>query len=372
MLQAMMRPEVLRLTPYVPIKPLHVLSAELGLPIEALNKLDANESPYGPSPQALAALRALRLEIPIYPDPDSLDLRGALAEKLGVTSEMVVVGAGADELIELLFKLFINPGEAIINCPPTFGMYTFCAAVAGAREVVVERDADYRLDTAAIEAAILREGAKLVFISAPNNPDGSYLPPDLLPRLLALPVMVVLDEAYVAFTAPDLAGEFGPENTARLVADHPNLAVLRTFSKWGGMAGLRCGYGIFAPEVARYLMSIKQPYNINVAARAAALATLEDIDWARQRVNWMIQARARLYEQLAQFEQLAPLPDSQGNFILAEVRGRSALEVKQALQARGVLVRHFAKPRLENHIRISLGTPAQMDQFISILGEVLS
>lgn len=365
-----MRPDIVQMSPYVPIKPFHVLSQELGLPIEQITKLDANENPYGPAPAALQALANLAFETPIYPDPASQDLREALAQHLRVPSEMVVVGAGADELIELLFKLFVAPGEVIINCPPTFGMYTFCAALAAAKEVTVERQADYTLDIAAIEAAALEHQAKLVLLCAPNNPDGSYIAPADLNRLLALPSIIVLDEAYVAFTKPDLEGEFGPDNAATWVLQHPNLVVLRTFSKWGGLAGLRCGYGVFAPEVARYLMTIKQPYNINVAARAAALATLGDMDWCKARVQWMIQERARLYEQMAQFSSLRPVPNSAANFILVEVLDQPGLALKQALQQRGVLVRHFAKARVENHIRISIGTPDQMERCLQTLQEV--
>lgn len=371
MIQAMMRPEIVQMTPYIPIKPFHVLSQELGIPIDKITKLDANESPYGPSPRALQALSNLAFEAPIYPDPASQDLREALAQQLGVLAEMVVIGAGADELIELLFKLFVAQGQAIINCPPTFGMYTFCAALAGAKEVVVERKADYHLDIDAIEAAAIEHQAKLVFLCAPNNPDGSYLDPNDLARLLKLNSIIVLDEAYATFVKPNLEAEFGPDNLTRWVLEHPNLVVLRTFSKWAGLAGLRCGYGVFAPEIAGYLMSIKQPYNINVAARAAALATLQDIDWCKTRVEWMIQERARLYEQLAQFSCLQPVPNSAANFILVEVLDRPGLMLKNDLQQRGVLVRHFAKPRVENHIRISIGTSQQTDILTQTLQEVL-
>jgi len=364
------RPEILSMSPYVPIKPFHILSAELGIPIEKIVKLDANENPYGASPRALAALQDMAFDVPIYPDPDSLDLRAGLAAKLGVETAQVVVGAGADELIELLFKLFVSPGEAVINCPPTFGMYTFCAAVAGVREVVVERDANFSLDVEAIVAAARANHAKLVLLCAPNNPDGGYISPDALQRLLELACIVVLDEAYIAFAAPDLVGEFGAANSARLVADHPNLVVLRTFSKWAGLAGLRCGYGVFAPEIAKYLMTIKQPYNINIAARAAALASLDDLPLLTQRVNLLLAERERLYAELARFDFLQPIPNSQANFILAAVRGRAGAALKAGLQERGVLVRHFAKPRLENHIRISLGTPAQTDQLIATLKEL--
>jgi histidinol-phosphate aminotransferase len=369
-LESLMRPEILRMTPYVPIKPFHVLSQELGIPQDKIIKLDANENPYGASPKAIQALQCLAAETPIYPDPASGDLRKRLARELGVTSDQVVVGAGADELIELLFKLFVAPGEAIINCPPTFGMYTFCAAIAGAKEIIVERDENYQLDGEAIEAAALEHRPKLILLCAPNNPDGGYIAPGIMERLLRLDAIVVLDEAYVAFVEPDLQAEFGEGNSGRLVAQHPNLVVLRTFSKWAGMAGLRCGYGIFAPEIARFLMTIKQPYNVNVAARAAALASLDDLDILKTRVNAMLVERDRLYNALAGLDYLKPVPNSRANFILVEVLDRPAKELKAALDQRGVMVRYFAKSRLDNHIRISLGTPEQTGILIDTLKEL--
>jgi histidinol-phosphate aminotransferase len=365
------RPSIQSMTPYVPIKPFEVLSEELGLSVDRLIKLDANENPYGASPKALEALSHLAQQTPIYPDPASQHLRAALAQKLGVAMEQIVLGAGADELIELLFKLFTETGQAVVNCPPTFGMYSFFCGMLGLHEVTVHRCEDYRLDIEAIEQAVRDHAARLLFIASPNNPDGSALSRADLRRLLALETIVVLDEAYIAFQDEGLAGEFGEDNTARWVAQYPNLIVLRTFSKWAGLAGLRCGYGVFDPAIARYMLTIKQPYNINVAVDAAARASLQDLALLTERVEILRAGRALLYEKLARFSSLRPIPHSQANFILVEVLGRPALEVKQALAQRGVLVRYFAKPRLENHIRISIGTPQQMERLLQALDEVL-
>lgn len=368
-LENLMRRDVVQMTPYTPIKPFHVLSRELGLPAEQIVKLDANENPYGASPRALAALQDIPL--PIYPDPSSLDLRERLAERLGVDSDRVMVGAGADELIELLFKIFINPGDGVINCPPTFGMYTFCCDVFGANEIIIERDDQYQLDIDAIEQAIIEHRPKMILLTSPNNPDGSIVSRAHVMRLLAHNLIVVLDEAYIAFAEPDLTGEFGADNSAKLVLQHPNLVVLRTFSKWAGLAGLRCGYGVFAPEIVRYMMTVKQPYNINVAARAAALASLDDLAWLAANVQHMLAERDRLYAALGEIDYLRTHPGSLTNFILTEVIGRSAAELKADLAQAGVLVRYFAKPRLENHLRISVGTPAQTDRLMEVLQEVV-
>lgn len=367
----LMRPEIVRMTPYVPIKPFPVLSAELGIPIDKIVKLDANENPYGPSPRAYQALARLgNTEVPIYPDPGSTLLREKLAEKLGVDTEMVVTGAGADELIEVLFKLFFSPGDVMINSTPTFGMYTFLAQIYGVQEVVIERGTDFQMDLDAVEAAVIHHNAKMVTLCAPNNPDGLYLAPNALERLLRLNTIVLLDEAYIAFAAPNLEAEFGAKNSAHWVDQHPNLVVLRTFSKWAGLAGLRVGYGVVAPQVARYMMAIKQPYNINVAAEAAALASLDDLDYLNANVQKMLAERDRLYAELAHIDGLRAFPGSQANFILVEVLNQPAAELKAKLAQCGILVRYFAKKGLENHFRISIGTAEQTDQLITALKEL--
>ncbi len=367
----LMRAEIVRMTPYIPIKPFPVLSAELGIPIHRIVKLDANENPYGPSPLVYQALANLgNTEVPIYPDPGSTELRQKLAEKLGVEMEMVVTGAGADELIEVLFKLFFSPGDVMINCPPTFGMYTFLGQIYGVKEIVIERDANFQIDLDAVEAAVIQHKAKMVMLCAPNNPDGLYLMPGTLERLLKLNTIVLLDEAYVAFTKPNLEAEFGTDNSTRLVAQHPNLVVLRTFSKWAGLAGLRVGYGAATPEVAGYMMAIKQPYNINVAAEAAARASLDDLPRLNTNVQKMLAERERMYAELAQCSSLRALPGSQANFILVEVLNQPAAHLKAELAKRGILVRYFAKKGLDNHFRISVGTPEQTNQLVAALKEL--
>jgi histidinol-phosphate aminotransferase len=170
---------------------------------------------------------------------------------------------------------------------------------------------------------------------------------------------------------PDLEAEFGPQNHARMVADYPNLIVLRTFSKWAGLAGLRCGYGILTPELAHYLMSIKQPYNVNIAARVAALASLDDLPNLAANVQKILRNRALLYEELAQFDALEAWPGSQTNFVLAKVVKGDAGQVAAALRQRGVLIRHFKLPGLEDKMRISVGTPEQIAALVENLKEVL-
>lgn len=389
------RPELSSLDPYVPIHPFEVVSRRLGRPAEQIVKLDANENPYGPSPRAIEAMAAYRWHH-VYPDPQSAELRQALAEFLGVPVERILAGQGADELIDLIGRLFLAPGDAIVDCPPTFGMYAFCAAVNGACVINVPRRADFSIDVPAIErvAAPLPDGGyddtawldsiqincgqpdeidaaavanpfslpkpKLLFLCSPNNPDGGLIAAADLERLLKLPLVIVLDQAYVEFAGPEAS-------FLEWVARYPNLIVLRTFSKWAGLGGLRVGYGVFPPAIVEQLWKIKQPYNVNVAGAQAALASLADRDTLMGNVARLVAERQRLVAELERFSFLQPVAGSRANFVLCRVIGRDARALKLALEQQGVLVRYFAKPGLENCIRVSAGRPEDTDALVAAL-----
>ena len=354
----MVRPDVATMEPYSPVYPFDVLAARLGRAPDELVKLDANENPYGPPPQVREALAALRYTH-IYPDPESRALREALAGLTGLPADNLFAGAGADELIDLTMRLFLQPGDAIVNCPPTFGMYAFDAAVVGARVVSAPRRTDFSLDLEAIEQAVYRHRPKLIFVASPNNPDGGWLPDDDLARLLALPIVVVLDEAYVEFAGAGCS-------RARQVVQHDNLIVLRTFSKWAGLAGLRAGYGAFPSALMPHLWKIKQPYNVSVAASSAAVAVLQEPAYLERHVARMTAERERLARFLAEIPYLRPYP-SQANFVLCQVMGRDARELKLALEREGILIRYFDQARLRDHVRVSVGKPEQTDALMAVL-----
>ncbi|MCP4423835.1 MAG: histidinol-phosphate transaminase [Chloroflexi bacterium] len=377
------RPDIEQMEPYTPIVPFEVLSARLGREPEDIVKLDANENPYGPSPKAVEALRDGRY-FHIYPDPESNQLRDALSEYVRVPKERLMAGAGADELIDVVLRAVLSPGDAVIDCPPSFGMYPFSTAVNSGQYIAIPRKADFGLDVAGIETAVTRHNAKILFICSPNNPDGSLISDKDLRRLLALPVLVVLDEAYV-----DFAGEinrkerkerkegkekiFAPSasfaiNSSRInwVLEYDNLAVLRTFSKLAGLAGLRVGYGAFPEWLLPHMWKIKQPYNVNVAASLAALAALDDANWLREKIRLIVQERKRIATESAQFDWLQPYP-SQSNFVLFRVLGRDARQLKLDLEQYGVLVRYFNKPGLDNCIRISAGRPLDTNRLVEVL-----
>jgi histidinol-phosphate aminotransferase len=352
------RPHLRAMPAYEPILPFEIRSRQLGLPIQSIVKLDANENPYGSLPAVARTLAELPFTH-IYPDPESRELVGALAEFHRMPARNLMAGAGADELIDLIMRLFVGPGDAILNCPPTFGMYVFDATIHHASVISVPRSSDFALDLDAIERAVQRYRPKLLFLASPNNPDGGTLPAGALDRLTALSLIVVIDEAYV---------EFAPAGTSCIhqVLERQNLIVLRSFSKWAGLAGLRVGYGAFPSGLMPHLWKIKQPYNVSVAAAAAAIVSLQNAAQLEENRQKILAERQRLIAALGEMPYLAPYP-SHANFVLCRVVGRDASALKTRLAARGILIRYFNKPGLDDHIRISVGRPEQTDRLLKEL-----
>lgn len=378
------RPDIAALKPYTPILPFEVLAQKLGRAPDQIVKLDANENLYGSSPQAREAL-ANAAFLNIYPDPANTFLREVLATFTGLPKDRLFPGAGADELIDLALRATITPGDVVIDCPPSFGMYPFSSAVNAAQLIEVPRREDFSLDVPAIESAVRSNPrAKVLFVCSPNNPDGSLLSDGDLRRLLALPVLVVLDEAYVEFATDlqhlNLTAANGAGADARAIGsaghitwtlDYPNLAVLRTFSKLAGLAGLRVGYGAFPEWLLPQLWKIKQPYNVNVAATLAAMASLEDLPALRDNLGRLIVERARLAAALSELNFLQVYPSS-ANFLLCRVLDRDARQLKLALEQDGILVRYFDKPGLRDCIRISVGKPEHTGALMEALKKVTS
>ena len=359
---ALLNPHLAELEEYAPIEPFEVLSERLGIPAERIVKLDANENPYGPLPAVTEAL-ARYPYFHIYPDPRQSILRDALSAFVGVPAAHILPGQGADEMLDYLCRLFLAPGDMIVNTPPTFGMYSFDAKLAGANVVNVRRRGDFSLDIKAITAAVEAHRPKLLFLTSPNNPSGNWLEEDELDRLVELPIVVVLDEAYVEFADH-------PSRAAR-VLDCDNLVVLRTFSKAAGIAGLRLGYGVFPQWLMQELWKFKQPYNVNAAASVAGMASLRHADQIAAVVEKLKAERSRLYSLLEPLPGLEAVPGSQANFILCRVAGRDARDLKLALERGGILVRHYDKPGLESCIRISIGRPEHTDALVGALHDVL-
>ena len=351
------------LPPYAPIEPFEVLSARIGCEPSQIVKLDANENPYGPLPVVREALG--QLDFPhIYPDPESRALRRALSSFADVGAEYLLAGAGADELIDLLMRVLLEPGDCILSCPPTFGMYSFGAGLNAARVIEVVRNPDFSLNIEAIYRAVETHRPKILFIATPNNPDGSLPESNIIDELLSLPLLIVLDEAYIEF-----AGENLGANLSRIqeIPTRENLVVLRTFSKWAGLAGLRIGYGAFPLWLMRTLWKTKQPYNVNVAASIAAQVSLEHADELKKVVELLATERTRLFTALQDISYLQPYP-TKSNFVLCRVVGRDAAGLKSRLaQDYGIFIRYFNKPGLQDHIRISVGRPEDTDVLLNAL-----
>ncbi|MBI9043321.1 MAG: histidinol-phosphate transaminase [Anaerolineaceae bacterium] len=353
---------------YTPIEPLDVLSKRLGIPEDQIIKLDANENPYGPSPKAVEALTNLQ-NTHIYPDPESRNLRAGVEQYTNVPAKNLLMGAGADELIDLLLRIMLEPGDAVINLPPTFGMYAFGTRLNAGSLIEVPRKTDFSIDLEAVQQACEIYQPKIIFVTTPNNPSGNLPTRREIEVLLDLPSLIVLDEAYIEFC--DNGGKFGEENSwIQHVPQRENLVVLRTFSKWAGLAGLRIGYAAFPDWLYPALWKAKQPYNVNVAADAAALASLNDLDHLSLIMEQLRSSRQWLYSQLQEIPYLQPYP-SQTNFILCRVLSRCAQTLKQELEAKGILVRYYQNKYLEDMIRISVGQPQSLETLMYTLKETI-
>ncbi len=357
--EKLIRSHLIGVTPYAYVAPLEAATAESGVTVDRIIKLDGNENPYGCSPKVKKALS----EYPfyhIYPDSEQRELRHALQSYVGAPFESIIAGSGSDELIDFIMRLFIDPGDRVINCVPTFGMYQFSTDAWGGKVITVPRNANFGVDIAEVKKAA-GKGTKVIFIASPNNPSGNMTSKEEILQLLDLPMIVVLDEAYY---------EFSQKTLVPLVREHDNLIVLRTFSKWAGLAGLRVGYGAFPDKIAKHLFRIKPPYNVNAAAQVAALESLKDLGYLQSTVKAIIAERQRLFDKLAGFQKLRPWP-SEANFILCFVVNHDAQSIYEELKRRGILIRYFNTPILKNYIRISVGKPEHTDALVAALNEIL-
>ncbi len=351
-------PDIERLVPYVPGKPIEELQRELGL--SRIIKLASNENPLGPSPKALAVLHDVAATLNRYPDGGAFRLRAALAERWKLAPDQVIPGNGSDEIIGLLARAFLAPGDEAVMASDTFVIYKMEVTAAHGVPVVVPMK-DGRHDLAAMADAIT-ERTRLLFVCNPNNPTGTMVTVAEVRALLGrVPesVIVVFDEAYYEYVdAPDYP------DALRVVKEGRHAIVLRTFSKIYGLAGLRIGYGLTTPEIAGYLNRLRPPFNANSMAQAAAIAALGDeahVANSRTLNREEMSAVRRGLERLG----FSPLP-SQANFLYFDV-GRDGRAIFQALLREGVIVRHIEGQRL----RVTIGLPEENRRFLSALERVL-
>jgi histidinol-phosphate aminotransferase len=349
------------ISPYVPGKPITELAREMGIPVENIVKLASNENPRGMSPKARAAVEAALAGIERY--PDQFELIAALAERAGVGADQIVLGNGSNDVLDLAARAFLAPGRSSVFAQHAFAVYPLATMSAGGECLVVPAK-HYGHDLAAMRAAI-RPDTRIVWIANPNNPTGNFLPYAEVREFLAgVPrdVAVVLDEAYTEYLAPAERAD-----TLGWVKEFPNLIVVRTFSKIYGLAGLRVGFGVAAPEVADLMNRVRQPFNVNNLALAAAAAALDDhlfvaesYDLNRRGMEQLVSGFKRLG--------LEHIP-SHGNFVTVAVRDGAAVNAR--LLRQGVIVRPIGGYGLPNHLRVTIGLEAENARFLAALEQAL-
>lgn len=355
-------PGVQQLMPYVPGKPAEELQRELG--ISEVIKLASNENPLGTGRKVAEAIKDTLPELARYPDGSGFALKTALSAKLNVAPEQITLGNGSSEILELVMRTFVTPEHEVVFSQHAFALYPILTQAVGAKARVVPAK-NFGHDLDAMLAAVTGN-TRVVFIANPNNPTGTLLAQDAVENFVAaLPsdVLCVLDEAYYEFVDPAVRTESldWPER-------YPNLVVTRTFSKAYGLAGLRIGYGISSADVADLLNRVRQPFNGNMLALAAAEAALNDADYLAQTIAVN---KAGMQQLTDAFKSLGLewIPSS-GNFVSVDVK-QEALPIYNALLQKGVIVRPVANYEMPVHLRVSIGTERENRIFINALDEVM-
>lgn len=354
----LLRPTIFSFQGYKPVEPFERLSAKLGIPQDRIVKLDANENPYGCTPKAREAVAAFERNH-IYPDSFSVDLCEKLEEYLGVGRQQIAVTNGSDEMLDFLARMFISPGDKAMTAVPTFPMYRFNVALFEGKMLEIPRDAQFEMQIDQMVAAV-DDRTKMILVATPNNPTGNAASEGEVRRLLETGALVVVDEAYA---------EFAGKTFVPWVNDYENLVVLRTFSKWAGLAGLRVGYAVFHPDVISWLWRVKPPYTVNVLAQAAAMASLDDRAYLMENVGKIVAERERLSAALRKVGYLHVYP-SEANYIYVRFTRGDAQAVKKALEQRGIFVRYYDEEYLRGGFRITIGKPEHTDALLAALGEI--
>lgn len=351
------------LTPYPPGKPIEELEREMG--IKGSIKLASNENPLGPSPMAIQAIKDNLNTLHRYPDGSGYYLKSKLSKKYNVPLDQIILGNGSNELIELTVRVFLSPGDHVVQASPTFLLYEKMVKAAGGQMASVPLS-NFRIDLNEILKAVTPK-TKIIFINNPNNPTGSVLlREEMLQFLNDVPddVIVVLDEAYIEFVS-DKAFATGLE----LLTRHPLLLVLRTFSKLYGLAGLRIGYGFASKKPIDYMNRVRQPFNANTLAQAAANAALEDSEFTSQTLKTVRDGLHYLYQSLNDMG-LEYVP-TQTNFFLIKVP-QGGKKIYELMLKEGVIVRSMDSYELPQYIRINVGLQEENERFIKTLRKVQS
>ncbi len=353
-------PCVTQLHPYVPGKPIEELERQYG--VSNIVKLASNENPLGPSPKVVAAIQTAAAELTRYPDGNGFALKTAIAEKFNLTLDQITLGNGSNDVLEMVARAFVSPNDEVLFSEHAFAVYPLVTQAIGAKAVVAPaKDYGHDLDKM---AELTTNKTKLIFVANPNNPTGTYLPLDELERFIAnvpATTLVVLDEAYVEYGEQSI-------NTIDWLAKYPNLIITRTFSKAYGLAGLRVGYALSHSEVADLLNRIRQPFNANSLALAAAEVALNDDDYLSKTKQLNDAGMQQLQAGFAELG-LSYIP-SKGNFICVDTQQNGA-DVFEKLLQQGVIVRPVGNYGLPNYVRVSIGLAAENQRLLDVLPKVL-
>lgn len=356
-------PQYIRaIAPYQPGKPISELERELG--ITGIVKLASNENPLGASPNAIAAARAALDEIGLYPDGNGYALKDALVQRYGVAHNQVVLGNGSNDVLELVAHAFLTIGDKAVFSDHAFAVYPLATQAVGATGISVPAQ-NFGHDLDAMRIAAVENGAKVIFIANPNNPTGTFLTGEALHQFLcALPshILVVLDEAYNEYLPPECRYD-----SVSWLAEFPNLLISRTFSKAYGLASLRVGYGLGNAQVIDMINRVRQPFNVNAMAQAAAVAALNDAEFVQRTFELNQQGMAQITEGLNALG-LHYIP-SYGNFVAFHVP--NAAGIYRRLLELGVIVRPIGNYVMPDYLRVSIGLATQNEKFLAVLKTAL-
>jgi histidinol-phosphate aminotransferase len=352
------------IAPYQPGKPISELERELG--ISGIVKLASNENPLGASSAAVAAMQNAIKTIALYPDGNGFELKDALVKRYGVGHNNLTIGNGSNDLLELAARAFLTPGDKVVYSAHAFAVYALATQAVGATGISVPADSGYGHDLGAMLKAAKDNKAKIVFIANPNNPTGTFLnADDLLVFMRGLPpeVLVVLDEAYNEYLPEDKRYD-----SVGWLKEFPNLIISRTFSKAYGLAGLRVGYALAHEQVTDMMNRVRQPFNVNSIAQAAAVAALRDVSFVKRTFELNMRGMAQITDGLTRL-QLEFIP-SFGNFVAFRIA--SAAAIYQRLLELGVIVRPIAGYDMPDWLRVSIGLESENAKFLSALEKAIS
>ena len=361
-LEAIVNKTILDVKPYIPGKPIEEVKRQLKL--KEVIKLASNETPFGPSPKVMKAISRQLPKLNRYPESDCYDLRKALAKRLKVSDDQLIFGNGSDEVIVMVVRAFVSAGDEVVIAKPSFLIYELASKIAGATIHAVPL-LDFRYNLTAMKAAVT-DKTKVIFIGNPDNPAGTFVTHDQLVyfmRGLRKDIVVFVDEAYFEYVSSK-----DYPRSIELLKEFENLIVTRTFSKMYGLAGLRIGYGVANKEMISFLNRVREPFNVNSLAQAAALACLEDKTYYQKVAREIKKQKEYLYKKIKGLG--VTCKESVTNFILIDLK-KEAKPVSDGLMKKGVIVRDMGPWGLKSFIRVTIGTEKENNKFIQALKEVL-